>query len=87
MSKPAIFQSGNLAGAGRPVVAVPSEVTRAANKWAGAYLPGYTLGELEKGLALVLRHPDQAAPGYHKAKDARNRLQLEINRLKALPKA
>lgn len=87
MSKPAIFQSGNLHGAGRAVVAPPSEVVRAANTWASAYLPGYTLSELEKGLSVVLRHPDQASRGYSKAKSARQRLQLEINRLKAIPKA
>lgn len=69
----------------RAVVAIPAETTRAANTWAGAYLPGYHLNELEKGLEAVMKHPDQASRGYSKAKDARTRLQFEINRRKALP--
>lgn len=81
------FQSGNLHGAQRPVVAIKPELLRAASKWASANLPGYSLPELEQALLLVKRHPDQASPGYSKAKSARQRLELEINRQKALPKA
>lgn len=78
---------GNMHGAGRPVIAIPPETIRAATLWSKAYLPGYELPELERGLAAVMKHPDQASVGYHRAKDARRRLQLEINRRKALPKS
>lgn len=74
---------GNMHGAGRPVVAPPSEVTKAVNTWFGAYLAGYSLGELEKALDVVQRHPDQAWPGFSRAKTARQRLQTEINRQRA----
>ena len=79
--------TSNMRGAGRPAIAIAPEVTRATNRWADAYLPGYDLPQLEQGLKMVMRHPDQASPGYSKAKSARQRLQLEINRQKALPKA
>jgi hypothetical protein len=76
-------QNGNLTGAKRPVIATPSELTRAANTWAGAYLPGYSLPELEKALGILKRHPAQASPGYSKAKSARQRVEMEINRQRA----
>ena len=69
----------------KEVVSIPSWVSRAANDWASAYLPGYCLADLEKALAVVLRHPDHAKAGYSKAKTATQRLRLEINRKRALP--
>jgi hypothetical protein len=77
--------TSNMHGTKRPVLAIPAETIRAARNWSKAYLPGYTLSELEVGLSAVMKHPDQAARGYSPAKDARSRLQLEINRRKALP--
>lgn len=77
---------GNMHGGGRPVVAVPIEMIRTANTWSSAYLPGYSLAELEKGLELLKRHPEQASPGFSKAKNARQRVEMEINRRRALPK-
>lgn len=76
-------QRYNMYGAGRPVIAVASEVTNAVNKWFSAYLPGYQLKELEEALVSVQRHPDQARPGFSRAKTARQRLQTEINRQRA----
>jgi len=65
--------------------AISAAHVKAANRWHSAYLPGQDIGEMQRGLAVLLTHPDQASPGYSKAKTARQRLQLELNRLKALP--
>lgn len=60
---------------------------KAANRWASAYLPGQDPGDMQRGLAVLLTHPEQASPGYSKAKTARQRLQLELNRRRAFPQA
>lgn len=74
---------GNMHGAGRPVRAVPIHLIRAANSWSSAYLPGYSLATLEKALAVLKGHPEQASTGYSKAKSARQRVEAEINRQRA----
>lgn len=81
---PAPFPSGNLHGAQRPVVAIPTALTRCAARWASSYLPGQDTGALVRALATLKMHPAQAQPGYSPAKAARQRVQLELNRRAAL---
>lgn len=68
----------------RPVVAIPAGLRKAATRWAGAYLPGQDTSELQRALAVLKTHPEQAARGYSDAKAARQRVELELNRRAAL---
>jgi hypothetical protein len=73
----------NMHGSQRPRYYVDSRITRAVTNWSSAYLPGYSIAELEDALRMIKQHPDQATVGYSKAKNTRQRLEMELNRQRA----